>query len=188
MAEWGISENATKKERIKSEMADYLKGLNSCGEISYKVYSELFDFSMDLLEEMHEIDSGIRNENTKEIERSLQSEINKLSNVFEKSFINDCDEIILVPKINEYVDLKGLNTVTELKCRFISSVSRATIKGVSEYWQRYTRERFNEYLCTEFDKEELEVVYAKLGNGCNKELCVKFVELGCKIDLLDIEL
>lgn len=54
MGNWGISDKATEKEKIKSEMADYLNGLNSCGEISYSVYSEAFDFSMSLLDKMFE--------------------------------------------------------------------------------------------------------------------------------------
>jgi hypothetical protein len=52
---WGISENATPKEKIKSEMADYLKGLNSTGAIDYSTYSEMFDFSMELLDKMYEL-------------------------------------------------------------------------------------------------------------------------------------
>lgn len=52
---WGISENASLKEELKSEMADFLNGLNSTGEISYAIYSETFDFSMDLLDKMYEL-------------------------------------------------------------------------------------------------------------------------------------
>lgn len=55
MGSWGISENATPKEKLKSEMADYLHGLNSTGEISYSAYSEIFDFSMALLDKMYEL-------------------------------------------------------------------------------------------------------------------------------------
>lgn len=55
MGNWGISENATEKEKLKSETADFLGGLNSCGEISYSSYSEIFDFSMDLLDSMYEL-------------------------------------------------------------------------------------------------------------------------------------
>lgn len=55
MGNWGISENATEKEKIKSKMADFLGGLNSCGEISYNSYSEIFDFSMELLDKMYEL-------------------------------------------------------------------------------------------------------------------------------------
>lgn len=56
MGDWGISSEATEKEKIKAEMADFLNGYNSCGEIDYKVYSELFDISMDLLDRMYELD------------------------------------------------------------------------------------------------------------------------------------
>jgi hypothetical protein len=55
MGNWGISENASEKEKIKSEMADYLNGLNSCGEISYSIYCEAFDASMNLLDKMYEL-------------------------------------------------------------------------------------------------------------------------------------
>lgn len=53
---WGISDNATPKEKIKAEMADYLKGLNSVGKLSYSDYSKAFDFSMNLLDEMYKLD------------------------------------------------------------------------------------------------------------------------------------
>lgn len=52
---WGISENANKKEKLKAEMTDYLNGLNSVGKIDYKTYSELIDFSMNLLDEMYNL-------------------------------------------------------------------------------------------------------------------------------------
>lgn len=55
MGNWGISDDATEKEKLKSEYADYLGGLNSCGEIPYTVYSEAFDMGMDLLERMYEL-------------------------------------------------------------------------------------------------------------------------------------
>jgi hypothetical protein len=32
MGGWGVSENASEKEKLKSEMADYLNGLNCCGK------------------------------------------------------------------------------------------------------------------------------------------------------------
>lgn len=55
MGSWGTSDKAPEKEKIKSEMADYLNGLNSVGEIDYSVYSELFDFAMELLDRMYEL-------------------------------------------------------------------------------------------------------------------------------------
>lgn len=55
MGNWGISPNASPKEKLKSEMADYLQGLNAVGEISYGTYNKLFGFSMSLLDKMHEL-------------------------------------------------------------------------------------------------------------------------------------
>jgi hypothetical protein len=52
---WGISENASPKEKLKAEMGDYLKGLNSAGVIDYSTYNEIFDFSMQLLDQMHDL-------------------------------------------------------------------------------------------------------------------------------------
>lgn len=47
---WGISENASEKEKLKADVNDYFKGLNSCGRIDYKTYSELYDICMPILD------------------------------------------------------------------------------------------------------------------------------------------
>ena len=46
---WGIAETASEIEKIKSESADYLNGLNSCGVIDWNTYNHAFDFYEDLL-------------------------------------------------------------------------------------------------------------------------------------------
>ncbi|HHX62329.1 MAG TPA: hypothetical protein GX707_16700 [Epulopiscium sp.] len=55
MSGWGCSSKAEPKEKIKAEMADFLKGLNSTAEIDYNAYSQIFDFSMELLDEMYKL-------------------------------------------------------------------------------------------------------------------------------------
>ena len=55
MSGWGISENVPQKEKVKSEMADFLAGLNSVGKINYNLYSAIFDVSMQLLDKMYEV-------------------------------------------------------------------------------------------------------------------------------------
>ena len=52
---WGISKNASKKEKLKEEMNDYLKGLYSCCNIDYSTYSIIYDYSMELLDKMYEL-------------------------------------------------------------------------------------------------------------------------------------
>jgi|GEM_PF-1780174 len=58
MSCWGISPNASEKEKIKGEFADFINGLNSTGEISYTIYSDLFDVTMALFDEMYELNCG----------------------------------------------------------------------------------------------------------------------------------
>ena len=55
MANWGIASTAPEIENIKAEMADYLHGLNSCAEIDYSVYCQLFDFSLPLIQKAYEL-------------------------------------------------------------------------------------------------------------------------------------
>lgn len=55
LGNWGISENANEKEKLKSKMADFLNGLNCCGDIDISTYDKIFDFSMDLLDEAYEL-------------------------------------------------------------------------------------------------------------------------------------
>lgn len=54
MSNWGISPNASEKEKIKADYADILHGMNSTGVIPYDVYSDLFDYGMELLDRMYE--------------------------------------------------------------------------------------------------------------------------------------
>ena len=49
---WGISENASEKEKLKAEINDYFKGLNSVGDIDYRAYSEIYDAVMPIIDEM----------------------------------------------------------------------------------------------------------------------------------------
>ncbi|WP_291566777.1 MULTISPECIES: hypothetical protein [unclassified Clostridium] len=56
MGNWGIAETATPKEKIKAEMNTFLCGLNSNGEINYKAYCLIYDFSMNLLDKMYDLE------------------------------------------------------------------------------------------------------------------------------------
>lgn len=51
---WGISENASEKEKLKAEVNDYFKGLNSTGMIDYIAYCQLYDSCMPILEDSYD--------------------------------------------------------------------------------------------------------------------------------------
>lgn len=51
---WGISENASEKEKLKAEVNDYFHGLNAVGKIDYICYSKLYYVCMPILEECYD--------------------------------------------------------------------------------------------------------------------------------------
>lgn len=64
----GISENASPKEKIKTEVNDLLKGLNSTGVINYPTYSEIYDEVSKAIDRMYEL-RGQANTDTSHIHR-----------------------------------------------------------------------------------------------------------------------
>jgi hypothetical protein len=55
MGNWGIAKTATPKEKLKSEFADYINGLNSAGELNYSTYCELFDYTFQLMDRIYNL-------------------------------------------------------------------------------------------------------------------------------------
>lgn len=51
---WGISKNASEKEKLKAEVNDYFHGLNSVAKIDYIAYCELYDACMPILEKCYD--------------------------------------------------------------------------------------------------------------------------------------
>jgi hypothetical protein len=53
--------------------------------------------------------------------------------------------------------------------------------------QKWHRDGINAYLGTSFTAEDMEQIYCRLGNAVNSELCVKFIESGYDMALLERE-
>ena len=54
MSNWGISENASEKEKLKAKFNDYLHGQNATGSIDWIAYNELYDAIMPILDRAYE--------------------------------------------------------------------------------------------------------------------------------------
>ena len=48
---WGISENASDKEKLKADINDYFYSLCSVGKIDYQLYEDLYDACMLIIDE-----------------------------------------------------------------------------------------------------------------------------------------
>jgi len=100
------------------------------------------------------------------------------------AFINLNNELIVEPKNNIYFRLEDIKNDLDLKCKVIAWLSRPSCKGISEYWQKRIRAIVNEFLGTNFNEDEMSVIYTRLGNDCNRKLCMKFIESGYDLNLL----
>lgn len=111
---------------------------------------------------------------------------------FQGSFINCNNELILIPKKNLYFRLEDVNTPTELKYKLLEWCSRDCTSAIrySQEWRnrRYQDDvltRVNKCLGTNFTRDEMELIYIRLGNRCNRKLTQKFVSSGYDMKLLE---
>lgn len=103
-------------------------------------------------------------------------------NVFEESFINRLNELILIPKTNLYICLDDVHNETALKYKIIEFCSRDASKAMpykterrNKKYQSKVRDKINIYLNTNFTAEDMDLIYTKLGNRINRELTIIFV-------------
>lgn len=99
-------------------------------------------------------------------------------------FINHNLEIIIEPKNNIYFRLEDVQTEVQLMIKVLSWLSRPSCKGVSNYWQKRIRAIVNEYLRTDFSFEDMNQIYTRLGNDCNRQLCRRFISSDFDMNIL----
>ena len=106
----------------------------------------------------------------------IQDCLDKVTEIFPKSFIHPRNpELIIEPKNNIYFRLDNIENETEFKCKMIEFLSRPAHKGLSQKWQSIIRKGLNRFLSTNFNVNELETIYTYLGNCCNREKTLKFI-------------
>lgn len=115
----------------------------------------------------------------------------KLLKSFPGSFINDHGEFIPEKSGVTCFSLYDCKSDLEIKYKVLEWCSRAAFK--SEPYQTEVRNNrlhefilngINAFLDTDFSTEDMELIYTKLGNNCNRPLCEKFVESGYDMEVL----
>mgnify|MGYP000220016720 FL=1 len=110
---------------------------------------------------------------------------------FPGSIINHNGEFIAMVKENEYFILESCKDEREIKCKVLAWFSRGAHKTQhykskkknNEYHQ-FMLDGINKYLGTNFDFEDMDIIYTKLGNDVNRPLCEKFVDSGYDMNIL----
>lgn len=116
----------------------------------------------------------------------------KLLKSFPRSFINGNGEFIAHGKANEYFVLHNCKDDFEINCKVLEWLSRASCKTEPYYqnkknteFHRFMLNGINAFLGTDFSSENMELIYTKLGNNCNRPLCEKFVASGYDMKILE---
>lgn len=121
-----------------------------------------------------------------------EEKLSILLKTFPGSFINENFEFIAEEKSNQYISLKACKNEIELKCRVLEWFSRGAYK--TEYYNsvkknnklhRHMLNGINKFLGTLFTEEDMEKIYTHLGNGCNHEKTIKFIESGYDMKILE---
>lgn len=108
------------------------------------------------------------------------------------SFINNNNEIILIPKFNVYTLLDDVETDDDFKVKLCEWFSRDCCcalrysykKRLNRYYQENT-DAFNFICGTNFTVEQMEYIYTYLGNGIKHELAKKFVKGGFDLSIIE---
>jgi len=118
----------------------------------------------------------------------------KLMNCFTNSFINQNGEFIAHTKSNTYLVLKNCKSETDLKCNVLEWFSRPAHKTspykseiYNDRFQRFMLDGINEFLGTHFTTSDMEQIYTYLGNACNHEKTIRFIESGYDMSVLKNE-
>lgn len=109
----------------------------------------------------------------------------KLARAFHGSFINTALEFIAHKEANEYFRLEDCENEFDVKCKVLEWLSRGAHKTCpfnsnikNERFHNFMLNGINDFLGTDFTEDDMEIIYTYLGNRCNHERTVKFVNSG----------
>ena len=112
---------------------------------------------------------------------------NRFGAAFPKFFINHNLEVIVHPKRNTYFLLKGVDTERDLIAKIFEWLSREAAKSVFNESQKYHLAGINAFLGTNFSQDEMMEIYTYLGNCCNHQKTLRFIESGYDLSVLTKE-
>lgn len=113
---------------------------------------------------------------------------------FPDSFVNQQGEFIAHKYANAYFNLDACTSLLEVRCSILEYLSRAACKA-QPYTKSAKNNQLHNFMCeginralgTDFTKDDMLLIYKRLGNGVNRGLTVEFVMSGYDMKLLERE-
>ncbi len=115
----------------------------------------------------------------------------RLCNCFPKSFISGAGEFIAHKRANAYFILHNCETELDVKCKVLEWFSRDAYKTEpyntkksNDAFHEFMLNGINEFCGTDFTEDEIEIIYTYIGNACNHEKTIAFIQSGYCIGIL----
>ena len=115
----------------------------------------------------------------------------KLMDCFENSFINHNLEFIAHKEANEYICLKDCENEFAVKCKVLEWFSRGAYKSMpfgerkNKTFHKFMLNGINKFLGTDFNYDDMDKIYTKLGNCCNHTKTACFVGTNYDFSVLE---
>ena len=114
--------------------------------------------------------------------KKYKEKLTELQEIFENSFINEINELILVPETNLYFKLSNIKNEEDLIYKIIAWCSRDASKSVPFYtdkendrYREMVRDKLNYFLDVAWTEEQWLEIYTNYGNGTHEEDCRKMI-------------
>jgi hypothetical protein len=116
----------------------------------------------------------------------------RLLSDFDGSFFNEQDEFIAHRYSNTYFIFNNCESEEDVKCKVLEWLSRSAHKGIpyAQEWRNKQFRKFmlngiNMFLGTAFNDNDIECIYTYLGNACNHEKTVRFIQSDYNMSILE---
>lgn len=115
----------------------------------------------------------------------------RLMGCFHNSFINYQGEFIAYRGAEAYFNFSTCVNEQDVKCKVLEWLSRSASKGQpfrsdrkNDEFQRFMLDGINKYLDTHFTHDDIDEVYTYLGNRCNHDKTIRFIDSGYDMSVL----
>lgn len=115
--------------------------------------------------------------------KKVPKTVKEFMSLFKDSFINEIDELIVVPTTNLYFEIFDVKTKKDLICKILAWCSRDACKTepfntekLNQEYRKHIRSGLNCFLNVAWDEETWSEMYDKYGNGINEQECRKMIE------------
>lgn len=123
---------------------------------------------------------------------TLDEALYYLKDLFNDSFINEHNELILIPETNLYIRLENCKTKFQLFAKLLEWCSRDScfnlpymvMKLNKLHWEQ-NRKALNSFFDQNWSHEDMSLIYQTLGCHVNPTLTKQFIESGFDLQVLE---